>query len=297
MRTGGDPPGSAEIPDGARRDGSVDDLRRRRRYPAPVARFDETAVRPLAHCTVVVTRARPGRLDAALERLGAQVVFAPVIDFVDPPDGGAALERAAAGLRRGAFDWVVLTSAVGVDRLFSVLDGREDLGETRVASIGPGTSRALAGHGVAADLVPDVAVGEDLVAAFGPGGGRVLQIRPEVARDVVGSGLEAMGWTVDEVVAYTTVAVEVDEATRAAVRRADAVTFTSTSTVDHLVAAVGAHGLPPRTVSIGPITTGALEAHGITPTEQADPHTVDGLVEAVVRSMDRRRQPPRSASS
>ncbi len=254
-------------------------------------------MRPLAHCTVVVTRARPGRLDAALEHLGAQVVFAPVIDFADPADGGAALGRAVAALRGDGYDWVVLTSAVGVDRLFSVLDGRGDLGGTRVAAIGPGTARALAGHGVVADLVPDVAVGEDLVAAFEPGRGRVLQIRPEVARDVVARGLEAKGWTVDEVVGYATVAAEVDEATRAEIRGADAVTFTSTSTVDHLVAEVGADGLPPCAVSIGPITTAALEAHGITPTEQADPHTVDGLVDAVVRSLTRRGQPPRSSSS
>jgi len=248
---------------------------------------DETQVRPLDDRTVVVTRASTGRLDAALERLGARVVFAPVIGFADPADGGADLRRAASDLRRGDFDWVVLTSAVGVDRLFAMLDGRGDLGTARVAVVGPGTARALAGHGVIADLIPEVAVGEGLVAAFEPGRGRVLQIRPTVARDVVARGLEAKGWTVDEVVAYRTVAVDVDDPTRARIRRADAVTFTSASTVDHLIAAVGTDGLPARTVSIGPITTAALAAHGVTPTEQAAPHTVDGLVDAVVRAMGR----------
>ena len=134
-----------------------------------------------------------------------------------------------------------------------------------------------------ADLVPAVAVGDELAAAFPVGDGRVLQIRPEVARDVVARELRAKGWRVDEVVAYRTVSATLDDATRARVRDADAVTFTSSSTVDNLVALVGVDGLPTVTVSIGPITSSTLEAHGIAPTTEAAPHTIDGLV-------DRRRQ-------
>jgi uroporphyrinogen III methyltransferase/synthase len=69
------------------------------------------------------------------------------------------------------------------------------------------------------------------------------------------------------------------------VRDADAVTFTSSSTVDNLVALVGADGLPAVTVSIGPITTLTLEAHGIEPTCEARPHTIDGLVAAVLTGL------------
>lgn len=245
----------------------------------------DRSVEPLRGRRVVVTRARPGRLDVLLAELGAEVVSVPVIATADPPDAGAALNRAVAAVRSGRVDWVVATSAVGVERLFTAVDDASDLGDVSVAAIGPATARAFADHGVDADLIPDVAVAEDLVASFPAGSGRIVQIRPEVARDVVAPGLRAKGWQVDEVVAYRTVAVKLDEATRAGVRAADAVTFTSTSTVEHLLAAVGAGGLPPHVVSIGPVTTSTLAARGIVPAAEASPHTIEGLAAAVVAAL------------
>jgi uroporphyrinogen III methyltransferase/synthase len=246
--------------------------------------------RPLFGRRIVVTRARDraGRFAALLREQGAEVVEAPAIETADPTDAGAALRRAASELTAGRYDWVVCTSATGVERLFAVLRDARDLGGVKVAVVGPGTARALAARGVVADLVPKVAVGDDLAAAFPVGAGRVLQIRPEIARDVVARELRSKGWDVDEVVAYRTVSATLDEATRARVQDADAVTFTSSSTVDNLVDLVGIDGLPAVTVSIGPITSLSLEAHGIEPTVEAAPHTIDGLLDAVVSRFVRR---------
>ena len=240
--------------------------------------------RPLFGRRIVVTRARDrvGGFAALLREQGAEVVEAPAIETVDPLDDGVALRRAAADLAAGAYDWVVCTSATGVERLFTVVRDARDLGGVQVAVVGPGTARAFAARGVVADLVPAVAIGDDLAAAFPAGSGRVLQIRPEVARDVVARALRAKGWQVDEVVAYRTVSAALDDATRARVRDADAVTFTSSSTVDNLIALVGVDGLPPVTVTIGPITSRSLEEHGIEPTVEAARHTVDGLLDAVI---------------
>jgi uroporphyrinogen III methyltransferase/synthase len=249
--------------------------------------LDWFEARPLFGRRVVVTRARnrAGRLAELLREQGAEVIEAPAIVTVDPVDDGAAVRQAAFSLAKGAYDWVVCTSATGVERLFAALHDARDLGGVRVAAVGPGTARAFAARGVVADLVPEVAVGDDLAAAFPVGGGKVLQIRPEVARDVVARELRAKGWQVDEVVAYRTVSAALDDETRTQVRDADAVTFTSSSTVDNLVALVGADGLPAVTVSIGPITTLTLEAHGIEPTCEARPHTIDGLVAAVLTGL------------
>jgi uroporphyrinogen III methyltransferase/synthase len=61
----------------------------------------------------------------------------------------------------------------------------------------------------------------------------------------------------------------------------DYVTFTSASTVRFFLEAVG--GLDgPRVVSIGPATTAALRQAGLEPHVEADPHTPDGLVAALV---------------
>ncbi len=46
-------------------------------------------------------------------------------------------------------------------------------------------------------------------------------------------------------------------------------------------------GLPPVLASIGPITSATLRAHGLEPTVEAEPHTIAGLVEAVVAVADR----------
>ena len=253
--------------------------------------------RPLFGKTVVVTRAQTqgAAMATQLRSLGAEVVWAPMIAIDDPADGGAALGGAVEALEAGIYRWVVLTSANGVDRLFSQLRDARSLGQVQVAVVGPGTARALRRHGVVADLVPEVAVGEDLVEAFpkfdegaeaSPGSSRrVLLAQAADARDVVARGLAAKGWSVDEVPAYRTVPVVPDVDLVAAIAASDVVTFTSSSTVDNLVDAVGAEGLPPFVASIGPITTMSLRARGLTATVEASPHTVDGLVDAVRKAL------------
>jgi uroporphyrinogen-III synthase len=53
--------------------------------------------------------------------------------------------------------------------------------------------------------------------------------------------------------------------------------------VRFFVAAAGPDALRgPRLVSIGPATSEALREHGAEPDLEADPHTPDGLVDALV---------------
>ena len=60
-------------------------------------------------------------------------------------------------------------------------------------------------------------------------------------------------------------------------------TFTSASSVRFfLQAAGGAAELTGRIVSIGPATSEELRRHGLEPAVEADPHTPDGLVAALV---------------
>ena len=57
--------------------------------------------------------------------------------------------------------------------------------------------------------------------------------------------------------------------------------FTSASSVRFFAAAGGAlHG--PRLASIGPATSAELREHGAEPDLEADPHTPDGLVAALL---------------
>ena len=239
--------------------------------------------RPLFGRRVVVTRTRAqaSELSAGLRRLGAEPIEVPLIEIADPADGGAAL-RDAAG-RLGTYDWVVLTSPNGATRLLgAVADGRA-FGSARVAAIGPGTAAALAEGNVRADLVPERFVAESLLEALPDGPGRVLLARAEVARDVLPDGLRAKGWEVDVVDAYRTVATTVTDDQRRAIADADIVTFTSSSTVDRYVEAVGVAPAPPAVACIGPVTAATAREHGFHVDVEAEVHTIPGLLHALVR--------------
>ena len=242
--------------------------------------------RPLFGRTVVVTRAREqaSELRSRLAALGATVLELPAIRVV-PID--FALPDLA------AFAWIVFTSANGVDAFFdrgltpADLDARA-LAPARLAVIGPGTAAALARRGLRADLAPSRFVAESLLEAFPAGPGRVLLARAETARDVLPDGLAALGYDVEVLAVYRTEPAPADPEALARLRShpasVDAITFTSSSTVDNFCDAVGRLPEPqPLVVSIGPVTSGTARSRGLRVDAQADPHTIDGVAEAVVR--------------
>lgn len=235
---------------------------------------------------VTRTRAQASQLSRALLALGAEPIEVPVIEIVPPSDGGRALGAAIADL--AANDWVVFTSPNGVERTFAGIADTRALGGVRVAAIGPGTAAALERYRVVADLVPERYVAEGLLEVFPDppadrsASGRVLLARAEEARDVLPEGLRARGWHVEVAAAYRTVAATVDDAARARVRDADAITFTSSSTVSRFVAAFGADAVPPVVACIGPVTAATARELGVKVAVQADEHTIDGLVTALL---------------
>jgi uroporphyrinogen III methyltransferase / synthase len=246
--------------------------------------------RPLFGRRVVVTRSRQqaSELSDALAAAGAEPVEVPVIEVVDPTDGGAALRAALAEV--SSYDWVVVSSANGAARLLGALRDARDLAGVQVAAVGSATAAVLAGGGIVADLVPDRYVGEGLVESFPPAPRppssstprRVLLVRAEVARDVVPDGLAAKGWSVQVAPAYRTVPAAVSDAGRQAVAGADAVTFTSSSTAEQFVAAVGLDAVPPVVATIGPVTSATVRGLGLDVAVEAVEHTTAGLVDALV---------------
>jgi uroporphyrinogen III methyltransferase/synthase len=249
--------------------------------------------RPLFGTRVVVTRTREqaSQLVVALRDAGALPVEVPVIEVAPPADGGAALTTAARQL--SAYDWVVLTSPNGARRLLDAVaadggDARRFAG-ARLAAIGPGTAAVLAEGGLVADLLPERFVAESLLEAMPDGPGRILLARAEVARDVLPEGLRARGWEVDVVDAYRTVPAAQTEATAAALAGADVVTFTSSSTVERFLEAFGADAVPPTVACIGPITAATARERGLAVDVEAEPHTIDGFVAALVRWAEGRR--------
>jgi uroporphyrinogen III methyltransferase/synthase len=237
--------------------------------------------RPLHGRTVAVTRARAqaSPLAARLRELGATVIEAPIIRT-------ASLEAVVPDL--AGYDGLCATSPNGVHELFARLrdSGRDarSLAGLHVAAMGPGTARAFEAHGVTPDTVPARSVAEGLVDALANVAlERVLVVRAREGREVLIDALRARGAQVDVLALYETVPEPLDATAVEAVAGADFVTFTSASTVRHLLAAAGAQALDrPRLASIGPATSTELRANGLEPDVEADPHTPDGLVAALL---------------
>ena len=240
--------------------------------------------RPLFGRRIVVTRPRheTGSLSVRLAELGAEPVELPTIRLVGPADGGIGLREAAATLRNGAYQWVVFTSARAVSPLLTELPDARAFGRTAIAAIGPGTAAELGRHFLVADLVPDEFVAEALVDRFPEGDGRVLLPRAAAARDVLPRGLSAKGWSVDVVEAYRSQPERPSPAELQAASGADAITFTSSSTVTNYLAVAGDGAVPPLVACIGPVTASTAREAGLSVEVVAAEHTIDGLVAALV---------------
>ena len=251
--------------------------------------------RPLFGTSVVVTRSR-GQQDgmaARLHELGAEVVPLPTIAFEagDP----VALDAAVGAL--GTYDWVLFTSANGVDYFVDALHARgldlRAFRSARVGCIGPATARRLARRGIVPDVVPEEYVAEGLLEALlaeGVGGRRFLVPRASVAREILPDTLRAEGATVDVLPVYRTVPPEVDPEVRDRVARGavDVVSFTSSSTVTHLCGLFDADELAVvqarvKAVCIGPITARTAREAGFEVAAVAAVYTMPGLVDALVR--------------
>ena len=245
--------------------------------------------RPLHGRRVVVTRARAqaSGVAATLRGLGAEVVELPAIR-IEPRLDAPEVRDAVAALHSYAL--VCLTSANGVALLFEAMaaQGRDAraLANASVAAIGTGTAAALAEHGVLADLVPERFVAESLVEALAGvaiEGRPVLIARAAEARDVLPDALTKRGADVDVVALYETVREDPGPEAIEAAAAADYVTFTSSSTVRNLLAAVGDRfPIGARIVSIGPITSETAREAGLTVHVEAERHDIEGLVEALV---------------
>jgi uroporphyrinogen III methyltransferase / synthase len=247
--------------------------------------------RPLLGKRIVVTRTRKQAsvLSSKLRALGAHVIEAPTIRIEPPSD-----LREFAELVQDAhiYDWIVFTSANGVEAFFNIFfklyDDAREIGGARIAAIGPATAQRVKDFHLHVDLQPEEFVAEDVVREFEKEGSienlKILLVRAEKTRDVLPKELSALGAIVDEAFAYRTVPETRDTSgarQQLAKDGADLITFTSSSTVENFLAL----GLPwpkgMQVASIGPITSKTAHNNGLKIDVEAKRHDIDGLVEAI----------------
>jgi uroporphyrinogen III methyltransferase/synthase len=258
---------------------------------------------PLAGKTVLVTRSE-GQSPAFCELLqaqGARVLEMPTL-VIQPPTSWDPLDTAIANLEQ--FDWLLLTSANGVQAFFERLQrqGRDSraLHSLQVAVVGSKTASVLAQYGIRPDLMPSEFVAEALLPIWPQPvqGQRILFPRVESGgREELVQGLRQRGAEVVEVAAYQSACPaaadpQVLEALKA--HQVDILTFASSKTVQHFAHLIQQAGLGPeiwdppvQIAAIGPKTAATCKAAFGRVDIAAQEYTLEGLVEALIQATNR----------
>jgi len=222
---------------------------------------------------VLVTRPAGGadRLVSELVERGYRVHAVPTV----ATEAVAVDEESLAG-----FDWIVVTSAAGVEALPRLPNS------ARWAAVGEATAAALAAWGVTADVVPQASNGAGIAAALDEvAGQRVLLARADAAAEDLPRLLRQGGAEVVELVVYRTVEAPASSAPALAKALADAdlaaIVFASGSAVRGFLGLGGTAALP--AVTLGPRTTAIAREMGFRVVGEAVKQTTQGLADAVAR--------------
>jgi uroporphyrinogen III methyltransferase/synthase len=251
---------------------------------------------PLFGQRIVVTRSRTQAAGFVNElgSLGAEVLEIPTLR-IEAPDKKQDFVDAL--LMLNSYDWLVFTSANGVEMFFQLFfrqfQDLRDLGGVKIAAVGPATAGKLRELHLQVDLMPEEAIGRKIAEALAKHSSientKICLLRAEKANPDLPLALDELGAIVDDIGVYKTVA-ETDDFFGAAeeLRRngADWITFTSGSTVEHFHARFDLpkllHQFPKlKLASIGPETSRAIKALGLNPSIEATVHTTDGLIAAL----------------
>jgi uroporphyrinogen III methyltransferase / synthase len=250
--------------------------------------------RPLFGRSVLVTRPRGQAEDMArqLELLGACVYTLPTVE-IGPPPNLPAVDRAIGRLYE--FDWLVFTSANGVraflERLFALGRDLRDLGQLRLAAIGPRTAAALRDYHLDADVTPGEFRSEALVDALAEKvrDQRVLLARADRGRELLFEELQQVS-NVEQIAVYSQLdAVNADPAVLELLRsgKIDFVTLTSSNIACAFVKLLDAEcrarlGKECRIVTISPVTSATVRELGYAVAAEAREFTSDGLIAALL---------------
>ncbi len=255
--------------------------------------------KPLFGKRIVVTRSRTQAsfLCEKLKRAGADVLELPTIDIL-PLSDQSLIDQEINELEK--YDWMVFTSVNSVDifmeRLFNSGRDVRSLYLLKLAVIGNETAKVLKSYGLVADLMPGRFTSFAVVDEFKKiqctlNRKNVLIPGSLIAGDVIPEGLKEMGADVHTVAIYENRLPQyrVEQIDKIFQKTPDLVTFSSSSTVNHLVEILESLGRMEyvkaiKGASIGPITTETAVERGIELALEAKEHTINGLVDEILKN-------------
>jgi uroporphyrinogen III methyltransferase/synthase len=257
--------------------------------------------RPLFGKRIVVTRAREqaGQLTQLLQKQGAEVLELPFIEVQTDFDPKR-LSEIFVGI--AVYEWIIFTSVNGVKAFFELFykayDDIRCLGPMRIAAVGAATAREIESHKLKVDLVPDQANADALATTFIENEGiesvQLLVITGNQNRENLVTRLETEGRAiVDTLPLYKTSKTDLTDHPAAARFRkegADAVLFTSSSTVKSFIEQTAALTLEPDARqpvygSIGPMTAKTLKDHNLPIGFEAKQSNLEHFVAATIKHL------------
>lgn len=241
---------------------------------------------------IVNTRAshQAAALDSLLLDVGAESIAYPCIT-IKPPQDTSAFDKALQELTLGYFDWLVLTSA---NTVFSLVERLQtlnlSLGDAKFKTAAVGTSTAKAANeqlGLSIDLLPEEFIAESLADALKIATEqRALLPESLIARPKLAHLLQEAGIDLHVVKAYQTVkgAGGAKLIPLLQNRKIDAITFTSSSTVQYFVERLRDEGGKDDLLAdvalahIGPKTAKTAQELGLDASIMAQEYTLRGML-------------------
>lgn len=199
------------------------------------------AEQPLAGLNIVVTRPRDqaAKLLRHIEHLGGKALLFPLLEIEAVPDAQA-LRQQLALLKQ--VDLAIFISPNAVRYGMAAIEAAGGLPATlKVATVGQGSAKSLREHGVGQVIVPAERFDSEGLLALpelqNMAGKRVMILRGDSGRELLGDTLKARGATVEYVSCYLRRKHPVDGTALLAAKPA-AITVTSSEALAHLWASL-----------------------------------------------------------
>lgn len=257
--------------------------------------------KPLFGHRVLVTREQSAGFEE-LEDLGAEIMEFPTIKII-PVEDHAEVDRCINDIE--TYDWIVLTSANGVNcffrRLFHIGRDIRDLKGIGICAVGEKTAEAIKQYGIHVDLIPKQFRAEGLIQAFtdlyNEGDLKDLRIllpRAEQARELFPERMRELGAHVDVPPIYKSIKPDIHGKRMQRFlreRKITIATFTSAATFHNFCEIMGDDAIDylksTAIAVIGGVTKKAIEEKGLSVQIMPEKSTVNDMVKAIIAWADK----------
>lgn len=246
---------------------------------------------------VVITRPQNAtiKMQKQIESLGLQTYFYPSIAITKD----TLTKNSQHNLSRiDSFDWIVFTSQNGVrffiEDLTKLGISLESLKNKKIAAVGKKTAEVLMKYHLQVDFVPTKFTTETLALEFPEAAGKkIFMARANLASSTLKEKLEERGAIVTDIAIYKTSYLENNNPEFDMLvqnRQIYCITFTSPSTVTGFLNNIKTSSIRNevfnlKVLSIGPVTTKALQQEGFKNIITADMYTINGMIAKLKESI------------